>query len=374
MMKKISAILATVLFTVSVFAQTPQKMSYQAVIRNSSNTLIASTAVGMRVSILQGTATGTEVYKEIYNPNPITNANGLASLEIGSGIPLTGTFAAINWASGLYFIKTETDPTGGTNYTITGTSQLLSVPYALFAANVNSYNAGTGVSIAGNTITNSAPDQTVAITGTGHSIVSGTYPNFTINTSNYTAGTGVSIAGNTITNVAPDQTVNIAGTGHSTVTGSYPNFTVNTPDYTAGTGISIIGNAIANTAPDQTIAIAGTGGINITGTYPNFSIAAPVIIAGMVTGAYYSASINTGTGFTVSSISAGTGQYRITFTTPFSSTPTIIANTAANSGTGYNSVVLAVVTGVSTTHFDVTTMASGSQVYGLDFSFIAVGH
>jgi hypothetical protein len=117
----------------SVFAQSPEKLSYQAVIRDASNHLIANSAVGMKTSILQGSATGTPVYVEIYNPNPATNANGLVTVEIGGGIPLSGTFANINWANGPYFIKTETDPSGGTNYTVSGTSQLLSVPYALHA-------------------------------------------------------------------------------------------------------------------------------------------------------------------------------------------------------------------------------------------------
>lgn len=141
-MRKLFTVLAAVVLTANVFAQAPQKMSYQAVIRNSSNALIPSTAVGMRISILQGSTTGTEVYKEIYNPNPQTNANGLVSIEIGGGIPVTGTFATIDWANGPYFIKTETDPTGGTNYTITGTSQLLSVPYALYAKTAESVTGG----------------------------------------------------------------------------------------------------------------------------------------------------------------------------------------------------------------------------------------
>jgi trimeric autotransporter adhesin len=135
----------------SAFAQAPEKMSYQAVIRNASNTLITNQAVGMRVSILQGSATGTEVYKELFNPNPQTNINGLVTVEIGSGIPLTGTFAGINWANGPFFIKTETDPTGGTSYTIVGTSQLLSSPYALYAK--KSGDAGWGLN--GNTVTSS---------------------------------------------------------------------------------------------------------------------------------------------------------------------------------------------------------------------------
>ena len=132
-MKKIYSILAGLLLTASVFAQAPQKMSYQAVIRNSSNALITSTPVGMQISILQGSSTGTAVYVETQTAS--TNANGLVSLEIGSGTPVTGTFAGINWATGPYFIKTETDPTGGTAYTIAGTNELMSVPYALFSAN-----------------------------------------------------------------------------------------------------------------------------------------------------------------------------------------------------------------------------------------------
>jgi len=114
-------------------AQSPEKMSYQAVLRNISNQLITNSEIGMRISILKGTINGTIVYKEIYNPNPQTDANGLVGIEIGGGIPLTGIFSAINWSNGPYFIKTETDPTGGTNYTITGTSQILSVPYAMYS-------------------------------------------------------------------------------------------------------------------------------------------------------------------------------------------------------------------------------------------------
>ena len=132
-MKKIITICAALIMTANVFAQAPQKMSYQAVIRNSSNALITSTPVGMQISILQGSASGIAVYIETQTPS--TNANGLVSLEIGSGAPVAGTFAGINWATGPYFIKTETDPTGGTAYTISGTSELMSVPYALYSAN-----------------------------------------------------------------------------------------------------------------------------------------------------------------------------------------------------------------------------------------------
>lgn len=114
-------------------AQVVSGMNYQAVIRNSSNALIANTVVGVKISILEGSATGTVIFSERHTPT--TNANGLATFVIGEGTPIISDFFAINWLAGLHFIKTETDPTGGTNYTITNTSQLNTVPYSQFAEN-----------------------------------------------------------------------------------------------------------------------------------------------------------------------------------------------------------------------------------------------
>ncbi len=139
-MKKIITICAAFLMTASVFAQSPEKMSYQAVVRDGSNNLVSSTAVGIQISILQGSASGTAVYVETQIPT--SNANGLVSLEIGDGTVVSGDFASIDWANGPYFIQTETDSKGGTNYTITGTSQLLSVPYALYAENAGNSTPG----------------------------------------------------------------------------------------------------------------------------------------------------------------------------------------------------------------------------------------
>ena len=138
-MKKIITIWAVILMTVNVFGQAPQKMSYQAVIRDAANTLVANQTIGMQVSILQGSTTGAAVYVE--TQSAATNTNGLVSIEIGGGTVTVGNFNAIDWANGPYFIKTETDPTGGTNYTITGTSQLLSVPYALHAKTAETLTA-----------------------------------------------------------------------------------------------------------------------------------------------------------------------------------------------------------------------------------------
>ena len=139
-MKIIITLCAAILLSASVFAQSPNKMSYQAVIRNSSNVLVTSSAVGMRISILQTSPSGTAIYVETQTPS--TNANGLATIEIGGGTVVSGNFSTINWANGPYFIKTETDPAGGANYSIAGTSQLLSVPYALYAANAGNATGG----------------------------------------------------------------------------------------------------------------------------------------------------------------------------------------------------------------------------------------
>lgn len=139
-MKRIFMILVAVILTASVFAQTPQAMSYQAVIRNSESKLVKNQEVGMQISILQGTADGTAVYVETHKPT--TNANGLVTVEIGGGTVISGDFTAIDWSADKYFVKTETDPAGGTAYTVTGTSQLLSVPYALHAKTAESVKGG----------------------------------------------------------------------------------------------------------------------------------------------------------------------------------------------------------------------------------------
>ncbi|MGA2405262.1 MAG: fibrobacter succinogenes major paralogous domain-containing protein [Bacteroidales bacterium] len=142
-MKKTFSHLIFMILILSLHAQAPQKMSYQCVIRNSSGALETNQSVGIRISILQGTTTGTVVYQETYNPNPQTNTNGLVSIEIGGGLAITGTFTGIDWATGPYFLKTETDPTGSTNYTIVGISQLLSVPYAMYAKTAGNEFSGS---------------------------------------------------------------------------------------------------------------------------------------------------------------------------------------------------------------------------------------
>ncbi|WP_374172506.1 hypothetical protein [Flavobacterium tructae] len=135
-MKKITLVLLLLSSFTILFAQAPQKMSYQSVIRKTDGTLVAGTLVSIKTSILAGSTSGTASYVETQTTT--TNSNGLATIEIGGGTPVTGTFDGINWGAGSHFIKTEIDPKGGSNYTISGTSQLLSVPYALYAGSSQS--------------------------------------------------------------------------------------------------------------------------------------------------------------------------------------------------------------------------------------------
>ena len=136
--------------------------------------------------------------------------------------------------------------------------------------------AGSGINITGSTISNTSPDQTVVITGSGSSTVTGTYPTFNVESvgTEYVGGTGIDVTGATITNTAPDQVVSIAGTGSTTVTGTYPDFSISSTGtvYTAGTGLTLAGTEFQNTAPDQTVSITGGQGVSISGAYPNFTV------------------------------------------------------------------------------------------------------
>lgn len=111
------------------FAQAPFGFTYQAIMRNPQNELLQNHPVTLKVTLLQVTDQESVVYEEIHHAT--TNVNGLVSLIIGTGIVLSGNLEQVDWSNGRFYLKTETDPTGGNNYSITGITQLLSVPFAL---------------------------------------------------------------------------------------------------------------------------------------------------------------------------------------------------------------------------------------------------
>ncbi len=168
-MKKSQFLIFVAIFVqLGVWAQVPQLFNYQGVARDGSGTPLASRSISIKATILDGSATGTVAYSE--SQSITTNQFGLFTMAIGSGTVLSGTFTGIVWSTGSKYLKIEIDPNGGTTYSITGTTELLSVPYALFAGqsgtgsgtsqwvnnatgiNYNSGNVGIGTSQPGHTL------------------------------------------------------------------------------------------------------------------------------------------------------------------------------------------------------------------------------
>ncbi len=117
-----------------VQAQAPQSINYQAVARDANGVAVPNQSISLQISFFQGTVGGTPVYQEQFFTT--TNALGLYNLRLGEGMPVSGTFAGIDWANGPYEVQVEADLSGGTNYTPVGVTELSSVPYALMATEV----------------------------------------------------------------------------------------------------------------------------------------------------------------------------------------------------------------------------------------------
>jgi uncharacterized protein (TIGR02145 family) len=177
----------------SAYTQFPDRMSYQAVIRNHSGELVTDQKVGIRIQIIQGDQFGGAVYVETHDTE--TDANGLVSIEIGGGTIVTGTFGNIDWSGGPYFLKIETDPEGGSNYSINGITQLLSVPYAQYAKNVAGFSGSYNQLTDRPDFSKMDKDSTDNVTLTGNQTISG-----------FKKFTGIVSAGdNPITNVGEPQ-------------------------------------------------------------------------------------------------------------------------------------------------------------------------
>lgn len=182
------------LFVLSVsslaFAQVPQGISYQAIALNGSGSPVVSSNVNVKLSILDTSATGAVLYSETHLKQ--TNAQGLFNLVIGQGTVISGTFASIKWETNSKFLRVEMDATGGTSFAVVGTTQLLSVPYAM--------HAGTVSSIAGNSNIN---DEIVENRNTNYGFVD--YYDNKAYVYNATLGTWASQVFNT--NASPDLVV-----------------------------------------------------------------------------------------------------------------------------------------------------------------------
>lgn len=150
-MKKIFLTTVTCLIGLAaLFAQAPYKFNYQGVARGAGGQPLAGQNIGLRISILDGSPSGTVQYSETHTAT--TNAYGLYTLAVGEGTVVSGTMASVDWASGDKYMMVEMDPAGGSNYVTLGTNQLLSVPYALQAESVANDNDGQTLSLNGNTL------------------------------------------------------------------------------------------------------------------------------------------------------------------------------------------------------------------------------
>jgi hypothetical protein len=156
-MRKVICFLFLSIIYFGAAAQAPDSLSFQAVIRGEDGSLLVDQSVSARIGIYQGAEDGTKIFEETHTAT--TNSNGLLTLLIGGGTNVTGDLATMDWSAGPYFIKREIDPNGGTDYVISGTSQFLSVPYALYAAsggsadNMGNHTASQDLDMNGNAIT-----------------------------------------------------------------------------------------------------------------------------------------------------------------------------------------------------------------------------
>ena len=132
-MKQIIVSLAFLALSAGAFAQAPQGINYQAVIRTNAGVILTNSNVGLKISLIQTSPGGTVVYEESFSPT--TSNYGLVNIVVGQGTVISGDFTLIDWATGPYFVEVAADETGGTNYAVLGTQQLMSVPYALYAEN-----------------------------------------------------------------------------------------------------------------------------------------------------------------------------------------------------------------------------------------------
>ena len=138
-MKYFFLIICFCLFAHISLAQAPLGINYQAVIRTNSGQVVPNQSVGLKLMIRQGSAGGSLVYEETHAVQ--TNSLGLVNVVMGLGNAITGTFSSINWSTGNYWVEVLADITGGANYVVLGSQQLMSVPYALYAANAGTSGA-----------------------------------------------------------------------------------------------------------------------------------------------------------------------------------------------------------------------------------------
>lgn len=139
-MKAFSICTTLILQVTLIFAQAPQRFSFQGVARKPDGKVVVNAMIGVRLTIHAETTGGTVVYQETHTAQ--TNTFGIFNVQIGGGNVVSGQLATISWKTFPYFLQLEMDPSGGSTYTDLGTTQMLSVPYAMQAAEAAKWNDG----------------------------------------------------------------------------------------------------------------------------------------------------------------------------------------------------------------------------------------
>jgi hypothetical protein len=242
-MRRICLLILSISSVLVSMAQVPQAFNYQAIGRRANGSPIVNQDITVRFSIIEGTALGPTIYQETHTTQ--TSTTGLFMLSIGQGTVISGTFAAIPWETGNKYLKVEI-ALGGTVYLVQGTTQLLSVPYALYSERSKLLAGNNTVTVNGNTIMGNyqAANNTITITG---NLIGGNYKP--------AADSTIRITGNVIGGnyKAANNTILVNG---NSIAGNYQ----------AGTGINIAGNVISSTAAGSNLWVTDAQGIhNATG-------------------------------------------------------------------------------------------------------------
>jgi hypothetical protein len=194
----------------------PQGFNYSAVARNASGQPISTSTIGIQISILKTSTLGSTVYSENHFVN--TDAFGLFNLIVGGGAVQSGSMLTIDWSNDNYYLKVGMDANGGTNFLTMGTTQLLSVPYAMYAKNAGSVNGvinetdpifnnsiASGISSTNISNWNNKLDNELDplfVSSVAHGITTTDTSNWNNKQNQLIAGSNISISGNTISSTA----------------------------------------------------------------------------------------------------------------------------------------------------------------------------
>ena len=283
-MKKIITILAavTLLAMESVYSQAPQRFKYQAIARDNSGNVLANQNVSFRISILLGSASGTSVYTETQTAS--TNQFGLANLNIGSGTLVSGNFSIINWANNSYYVKIEFDPAGGSSYTTMGTSQLLSVPYSLYAEksgssltdhDTSATNELQTLSQTGANVTLSKGGGTISLADGDTAIWKKTGNNLYYNSGYVGIGTNspgykLDVTGGNVNIESPGPFIKLKETGNNDVAGIY--FQASGYGNSNQLRFTVGGTNVDPTSQTQAMVIDQSGNVGIGNTNPSSAL------------------------------------------------------------------------------------------------------